>query len=310
VAEKMVDSAHPRFLDRPQLLISIANVAADPRPSCLLHVDTATERTAWVDIGVGQPLASGTGIFADDLFVYHVCVVNPSFETYLVILDRQSLEVAHVQQLPEIADVHSIVRLGDELIIVSTETDQILAYSLDGLLVGAARQVWSPTNSGQDTHHINSLAVADGELFCSAFGPRDGDSWTTATNGYIRNVSAGVNVIGGLRQPHSATWNENQLYFCNSFDGSVNTSDSVVAYLYGYTRGLAFGPNGMLYTGTSRSRRPSQSTPANVQFANPGDQQGDVSGQCALVQMTVSGMNRLEFAMTAYGNEIYDILAL
>jgi hypothetical protein len=230
------------------------------------------------------------------------------------VLDRKSLEVLLVQALPEVDDGHSIVRFGDDLVIVSTGTDQVFAYTTDGPRIGTPRLLWSPSPSGPkaDTHHVNSVAVANGELLCSAFGPRDDGSWYTARNGYIRNLSTGELVLDGLRQPHSTIWSGGQLFFCNSLEGTVNTPDEVVAYLYGYSRGLAFGSDGTLYVGTSLSRRPRQDilgvSGANI-FGNPSDA-GDLHGQCALIRMTSSGANRLELPMVPFGNEIYDILVL
>jgi hypothetical protein len=272
-------------------------------------MDVLTQRKEWIDIGLGQLLASGSGIYVDDRYVYHIVVANSDFSTHLTILDRQSLQVVHVHKLPEVDDGHSLVRFGGELIVVSTGTDQILAYPIQDLQIGDPRVVWAPTSSGTDTHHVNSLAIADGELFCSAFGPREDDSWFSARNGYIRNVSNGTVLLDGLRQPHSATWHGGRLFFCNSLEGSVNISDNVVAYLYGYSRGLTFGHDGTMYTGTSLSRRPREATDDTAIFGNPSDE-GDLHGQCALIQMTESGANRLEIAMAPFGNEIYDIVVL
>jgi len=272
-------------------------------------MDLATQRKEWVDIGLGQPLASGVGLCTDDQFVYHVIVANADFGTHLCVLDRWTLDVVNVQPLPEIDDGHSVLRLSDELMVVSTGTDEIVAYPLRGPEVGPARVVWSPTDSGSDTHHINSLALVGDELLCSAFGPKEDDSWASARNGYIRNVTAGTILLSGLRQPHSATWHDDQLFLCNSLEGSVNRNDEVVAYLYGYTRGLAFGPDGTLYAGTSLSRRPPRESEDAGLFQNPGHD-GELHGQCALVTMNVQGANRLEMAIAPFGNEIYDIVVL
>lgn len=304
-----VDPSGAGPLARPQLLISIANVASDPRPSCLLHMDVLTQRREWIEVGFGQLLASGVGIHAGERYVYHVCIANADFSTHLTVLDRESLRVVHVQPLPEVVDGHSVVRYGDELIVVSTGTDEILGYQLQGPEVGHPRLVWTPTGSGTDTHHINSLAVANGELLCSAFGPKDDESWATARNGYIRNVTASTVVLDGLRQPHSATWHNDQLFVCNSLEGSVNTIDDVVAYLYGYARGLTFGPDGMMYAGTSLARRPPLASEDTALFRSPSDP-GDLHGQCAVIRMAENGGHRLEMAIAPFGAEIYDIVVL
>ena len=294
---------------RSQLLISIQNVAADPRPSCLMRMDVTTQRKDWIEVGIGEPLVSGLGICADDQYVYHVCIAESDFGTHLTVLDRQSLRVVHVQRLPEVVDGHSVARQGEELIVVSTGTDEIVAYRLHDFELGSARVVWTPTESGTDTHHINSLAVANGELLCSAFGPKDGDSWATTRTGYVLNVTTGNVLLGGLRQPHSANWNQGQLFVCNSLEGSVNTCEGVVAYLYGYARGLTFSPDGTMYAGTSLARRPIEASDDTGVFRNPSDP-GDLHGQCAVSQMAHIGGHRLEMALAPFGNEIYDIVVL
>jgi hypothetical protein len=296
-------------LVHPQLLISIANVASVPRPSCLLRFDAVTRHGDWIDIGFGQLLASGVGIRADDKFVYHVYIANDGFTTHLTILDRESLQVVHVQPLPEVVDGHSLLHYEEELVVVSTGTDQVIAYPLNGSKLGDARVLWSPTDSGTDTQHINSLTVANGELICSAFGPKDNDSWATARNGYIRNLSTDTVLIDGLRQPHSATWHHGRIFFCNSLEGSVNNDEDVVAYLFGYSRGLTFGPDGTMYTATSLARQPPRQTDDTAFFRNPSDE-GELHGQCALIQMTEAGTSRLEISMTEFGCEIYDIVVL
>ena len=85
-----VDNATSKLLERPQLLISIANVAFSPRLSCLLHMDVVTHRRQWVDVGLGRPLVSGVGISADDRYVYHVFVEVLDFRTYIAVLSRRA----------------------------------------------------------------------------------------------------------------------------------------------------------------------------------------------------------------------------
>jgi hypothetical protein len=294
-------------MDR-ELLVSICNVAARPRPTCLLRLDVESQRGEWVDVGVGEPLVTGAGICTDERHVFHVSVVQAGFGTVLTILDRSSLEVVHVQRLDEVDDPHSVARHDDELLVVSTGTDEILTYRLDGVKATDARVLWTPTASGRDAHHVNSLTIADGEVLCSAFGVKQGDSWATATNGYIHNVTRDTVVVEGLRQPHTATWHDGALYFCNSLEGSVNTPEGAVAFLAGYSRGLAFGPEGIVFAGTSVSRRAKVHGADADLFMNPSDE-GALHGQCAVVQLSLHGGHRFEVGMGSYGLEIYDIVA-
>ncbi len=83
----------------------------------------------------------------------------------------------------------------------------------------------------------------------------------------------------------------------------------MVAYLSGYSRGLAFGPHRTLYVGTSLARRPRTPTDDTGVFLNPSGE-GVLHGQCAVIQMSLQGTNRIETAIAPLGNEIYDLLVL
>jgi len=297
-----------------QLLVSIGNFGAarpvepaEPRATCLLLLDLDSLRTRWVDVGCNnEPLVAGLGLCADDDCIYHVSLAKADSRTILTVLERETFGVEGVQQLPEVSDVHSIQRLGDELMVVSTGTDEIVAYHLDGCVATDAHVVWSPTRSGRDTHHVNSLAVIEGEVLCSAFGEKDGDSWTTAKDGYLHNVTTDRRLLAGLRQPHTVTAHHGRLYYCNSQEGTVSSPDGVVAYLAGYSRGLAFGPDGTMYAATSLSRRPDRPAGDSTEFLNLGDP-GDLNGRCAVVKVPTARA-RLEIGLSTAGYEIYDLL--
>lgn len=273
------------------MLVSICD--SNPRSSCLVLLDLESHAKRWVDVGLGGgELYGGLGLVADERFVYHLSFVGPEQASHLSVLDRASLEVVHTQALPEVADGHSLVRRGDELVVVSTGTDEIIAYRLDGPRATDPHLLWTPTGSGSDTHHVNSATVVDGELLCSAFGAKTGEAWASATEGYIRNVTTGTTVVAGLRQPHTATWHDGLLYFCNSAMGTVDSTVGPVASLAGYSRGLAFDADGSLYTATSVGRPWSE-----------------MAGRCAVVQISPGGM-RTEIGLAPFGAEVYDLLLL
>ena len=158
------------------------------------------------------------------------------------------------------------MRFGDELAIVSTGTDQIFAYPVEGTEIGLHVPVWSPSGSVRPASpqlcHCRQRTVA-----LRGVWPQDRRflvySTQTGSSGMSRQTKQ---MVDGLRQPHSAAWNDGQLYFCNSLEGTVNTLDGIVAYLYGYSRGLTFSGDGTIYTGTSLSRRP----PCEIQDQTEG----------------------------------------
>lgn len=304
------------------VLVSICDVSFDPRWSCLLRMDTNSYLTEAVDVGSSEPLViGGMGLCADDVNIFHVSqllrkprspgdppIVEADMVTQLSVLDRDSLDVVDVQALPEIHDCHSIARLGDELYAVSTATDELVAYQLEGSKATNPRVIWTPSGGGEDAHHVNAVSVVEGEIVCSAFGPKDSYAWTSAAHGYLHNVNRDVNVLEGLKQPHTVLWNNGRLYYCNSRLGTVETDGAVVAYVSGYSRGLAFGPDDTMYVGTSVGRRPADDPIRTDTFGHP-THEGELNGRCAVVQITPSG-RRTEVGLSFAGFEVYDLLVV
>jgi hypothetical protein len=304
------------------LLISICNVPFDPRPSCLLRMNTATLAVEPVDVGFSEPLViSGVGICSDENYVFHTSLALPDVATpppapgrptdlvtQLSVLDKRDLTVVNVQSLPEANDCHSIVRHADMLYAVSTGTDEVFSYRLHGSEVKDPELVWTPSGAMQDVHHVNSIAIADGELVCSAFGPKEGDTWATSTHGYIHNISSDSRILDGLHQPHTVTWNPHGFYFCNSRLGTVNLADNVIAHLAGYARGLAFASDGVMYAATSVGRRPVENSSQTDVFRHPEDP-GELNGRCAVMRFSPEGF-RTEIGLSAAGYEVYDLLVL
>ena len=228
-----------------ELLVSICNVPFDPRPSCLLRMNTTTYATEPVDVGFTDPLVlSGVGLCEDENYIFHVSLAlpdintpppvpgyQPELVTQLSVLSKRDFTVMNVQALPEIYDCHSIIRNEDMLYVVSTDTDEVFSYRLRDFEAMDPQLVWTPSGAGQDLHHVNSIAVADGDVVCSAFGPKDGETWATSTHGYIHNVSTDARILEGLHQPHSVTWSPQGFYFCNSRLGTVNLENEVIAQI-------------------------------------------------------------------------------
>lgn len=274
-----------------RLLVSFCSAGADePWPSCLLLLDGMDGGEEWLDIGCAdREVVSGNGLCADERFVFHISIVRPGITTVLSVLDRTSLEVVHVQILEGVSDGHSVCRTEEGLLVVSTGSDEVIAYDLHGPVPVRARTFWTPTGSGQDTHHLNSVtASADGRVACTAFGPKAGESWASASEGYVYDIGAGQMVMTGLRQPHSVVWRSDHPWFCHSVMGTVESPAGVVAALPGYTRGLAFGAHGShrpgLLVATSIGRRRGPSADSDGEFLNPHDA-GTHHGRCALYQL-------------------------
>ncbi len=285
--------------------MSTCNLAVQPRRSGLFQLDLATGSLEEVDVGCADGLVvSGVGICADESRIYHLSITAQGFATCLSVLDRESLELLAVQTLPEVLDGHSIARLGDDLFVVSTGRDEIVAYEMQESRATNPRVVWSPTGSRADTHHLNSVAVADGEVVCSGFGWKEHDSWRTAKNGYVYNLTRGETTLEGLQQPHSTAWWKGRLYYCNSQQGTVNADGEVVTRVPGYSRGLAFASDGTMYAASSVSRHPAPG--ADAAFGNPDDP-GPLTGRCAILEYLQDEERASREMSVGQALEIYDL---
>ena len=294
-----------------QLLISLCDVLASLRQTCLIRMDLLTRRMHWVDIGFDRRVvASGKGIALDDASLFHLSLVRSPEgvdDTFLTVLDRGSFDVVHRQPLPEVRDGHSLLRHEDRLYVASTGTDEVWVYRLDGVRATEPELVWTPTGSGSDTHHVNSIAMVDGELCVTAIGPKLEGTWMASRNGYIWNLTRSTELASGLWQPHSLTWHEGQFWFCNSQVGTLNAETGPLVQFTGYSRGLAFVSGGPTFIGTSVGRRPrNDPLRGHDVFHNPWTG-GEPRGRCAVVMISPGGV-RTEIGMTDWGSEIYDLL--
>ncbi len=104
--------------------------------------------------------------------------------------------------------------------------------------------------AAEDRCHLNGLAMRNGlPRYVSALGNTDtAGGWreNKVSGGMIMDLKDDSIVIKGLSMPHSPRWHGNNLWFCNSGNGTVNmydfsTKQSLdVARLPGFTRGMDF----------------------------------------------------------------------
>jgi hypothetical protein len=204
---------------------------------------------------------------------------------------------------------HSIAACDDRVYIASTGTDAIVEYNPSH---GESIH-WSDNPDGQDTIHLNSILWREGSLYFSALGKKKGDLWSTADEGYLKQLGSGRTVLAPIFHPHSVTADGGYLYCCESSRMNVHRSDGDCLVVDGgYVRGLLV-QGGVLCVGISRGRTRSQSTGRIVD--NPADP-GGLTDRCGiLVYHTRDG--RLSESTPAgwidlgeYSNEIYDLLAV
>jgi hypothetical protein len=225
---------------------------------------------------------------------------------YISGLDQNDLTPVFYQHLPEVRDIHSILASDNCLYVVSTGTDEVLAYDILANRLENPRVIWYASMEKKDTHHLNSIVENQGDLFISAFGPKSENLWASAPNGYIHNITSDSRVKDDIYHPHSLSVRNKQLYFCESHMGTFCSLDKPIFKLPGYSRGVGWLSDDKVCVTTSIGRTVSRST---GQIGNPGDP-GESAGQCGLTVKKIKNDRLLTVDFSWFGPEIYDVLVL
>jgi hypothetical protein len=251
---------------------------------------------------VQLPLESAeqfTGLAADDTHLY--VATDARAEARLVALARATWTVAWEAPLTAAHDVHSIAVTDGYLYAVSTGTDSVIRYRLDRG-VGDPEIVWSPTGAGEDTHHLNGIALWNGSVIVSAFGPRRGERWASARDGYLYDASKRAPIEKGIYHPHAVLPWRGELWWCESATGTVQSSSGRRCVVDGYARGLAPLTNRLLAIGTSVGRHTGDGA-----ITNPLDP-GAPAGRCGITVFDARTDSTPGFLDTSrIGPEIYGL---
>lgn len=291
-----------------KVLASLCNMP-QPASSGLVLVDFDTGECRLLDMGLPEKIKTCTGLALAGGRVYAIGVTVAGVH-YLAALASDTFDRVFVCRLDDVKDAHSILAVHDALYVVSTGTDAVLRYDLSPGGVSNPVVAWQASDEGRDTHHINAIALWNEDVVISAFGPKIGATWSTATGGYIHSLTHNRRVAEGIYQPHSLCAANGELYYCESARGRLYSVGGDCLEVGGYLRGLAFASSRQFVAGTSVARKISKSSGI---INNPGDP-GEPSGKCALVVCALGaegakGAKRLtEISLAAYGAEIYDVV--
>lgn len=291
-----------------KLLISFCNQHNRETQKNLVVLDTETKDTLKIE---GYPNNNGvTGLTQDNENIYAIYQADTSG---IVIIDKKTLKIKRSQKLPELKDPHSLIIKNSVLYIVSTGTDSINKYTVNHptQTISFERIIWKPGDSkgDSDTHHLNSIYLYDGRIYVSGFGPKNGERWSSAENGYIIDVLSNEKIFEGIYHPHSIIVYKNKIFFTESSKRAVRKGKRTIIKLEeGYTRGLCIKGNTII-VGTSSGRKRSKSTGLVNNFADPGM----VEPSCKVMLFEKKWLQykkKTEFDFYPEYQEIYDILIM
>ena len=285
------------------LAVSFCNIG---RPSGELFavIDPASGDIRSLDLE-GNLADSGLGLAQDEYLLYAACARE--LESCLAVFEKPFFKLRRFVSLPGVIDVHSICLAGQNVVVVSTGTDEVVAVDLSSE-TPKSEVLWRPSLSRTDTHHLNAVAYASEHLLCSGFGRKAGERWSSARDGYVYDLTLGRVVASGIVHPHSIVEYEKTLYFCESSLSVLRTIGSPIASLDGYVRGLAFPGDGTCFVGSSVGR---YDPLIPQQVSNPADP-GQLIGRCGIYRIRIEQgapeEDRSAMDLSNFGNEIYDLL--
>lgn len=292
-------------------LLSLCN---ERRPSSqgVLLFDFEGKTGRWIRVGADAEIMGTRGICLYGGVAFVLYTVG-WWETRLSTYDlRDGLKFVDDVMLREVKDPHSLCVHDDRLLVASTGTDEILAYDLrDGAPGETGETFWRAAAGGEDTHHVNAVASDGRRVLISAFGLRAGEFWTSAENGYIRDVGSDEVVAEALLHPHSVRTACGRLYFTESSRQVLRVGTDRTIAIGGYVRGCDIAGDDCLLVGSNAARRTSRSRGVVANSNNIETAEGDLVGKCAVARVTLgTHVTREYFDITPFGKEIYDICVL
>ncbi len=293
-----------------QLLLSFCY--SKPSGHVLARFDADADAFEWVDLGdVAAQVVGATGLCRIDANYYAALQIRVpgTVGTLLAEIDA-SARIRRVARLAPVLDAHSLLAWNDELLVVSSGTNQV--FAIDWPRDGALRtRVFFEMDPGADTLHMNSLQAFGGHVYLSMFGCKPGASWRDACDGQILDLTDEARIVRrGLRHPHSLFVDRGTLLCVTSRDGSLvhvaGAPRGADRPLDGYVRG-ALAHGGRLFVGTSMARTQSKSRGVALSATASGWQAAAGTG-CGLHVIESGRRPSRWIDLSAFGAELYDIV--
>ena len=294
------------------VLVSFCNIPTiTTSPLFLLQIpeeETKQISYAPVSLGCPEPATTATGLTCANGKIFILFALDGN-RFHVAVLQEDNLFPLFYQEMPEVKDGHSILAVDQCLYIVSTGTDEVISYNIKEKSLENPNVIWRASKTRKDTHHINSIVEKNGEILVSAFGPKSGHLWSTASNGYIFNISSNSLIMDGIHHPHSLSVKNDKIFYSDSQRNAFCVQDQTTALfeLDGYTRGVSWLSDDLVWLATSIGRRVSKSTGLVGNAADPGE----LAGECSLLLGDISERKIVKkIDLSWFGPEIYDVLVL
>ena len=183
-----------------------------------------------------------------------------STDAGLVCLRDQVNSISPFGSLPPGMKPHGIALNGSTgtIMVVANSHDSLISLSQDGEIINTRPVLRGARKSGVAFHHINDIAYSSGALYLSMFsftgswksGAYDGGIYAVDSE----NLEPFGPVVSGATMPHSVTFRDGDLWFCNSLPGLLTKGDKEFELAFPtFARGLDFHEN-IAVVGASRNR--------------------------------------------------------
>lgn len=187
-------------------------------------------------------------------------ILLASTDAGLYTVDKSTLEVGLFAELPAGVRPHGLAWNPDlgRVNVITNNKDALLSFNDNGELVDFDYLLRGDEKNTSAYHHMNDIAYSNGALYISMFSFTG--SWKVgAYDGGIyafdaKSVSPIGPVVSGAQMPHSVTFDDEQLWFCNSLPGMLTQGqqDFEIGFPT-FCRGLSFAGD-LIFVGASRNR--------------------------------------------------------
>lgn len=232
----------------------------------------------------------------------------------ILVLNKNLEQVQHYES-ELIKDPHSIIYDKGSLKVVSTGTNKIiqLTTNTNGIITNAKGFWQFPGLKGYDYDfvHLNSIASFKNDLYISYFGEREfGSKWESNNKGGVIRIKDNSIVTEKLNNPHTLFVNNENLFVCNSGEGTICDIDKKIHFSSeGYVRGVCMDLENSEIKVCINSRRQISKSNYKILQSRIGNPEREFEPY--ITSLNIEGFQELsKTTFQHYGREIYDLIKI